>query len=109
MQNPEELNDLIGMFSLKRRRKRIKVLGVLYKGGKCQKCGYNKNMNALEFHHRDPSKKDFTISQRANHAWKSIKEELDKCDILCVTCHRELHSDSIGDEKINDMIQNWHN
>ena len=32
------------------------------KGGKCSICGYDKYYGALEFHHLDPSKKDFTIS-----------------------------------------------
>ena len=32
------------------------------RGGKCIRCGYNKCLKALEFHHLDPSKKDFTIS-----------------------------------------------
>ena len=76
---------------VKRRRKKIKVLGVIYKGGKCQNCGYNKYFENLEFHHEDPSKKDFTISQKCNHRWLTIKKELDKCICLCATCHRELH------------------
>ena len=32
------------------------------RGGKCQRCGYNRCLKALEFHHLDPTKKDFTIS-----------------------------------------------
>lgn len=30
-------------------------------GGKCEKCGYNKCLDALEFHHKDPSQKEFQI------------------------------------------------
>ena len=26
-----------------------------YKGGKCERCGYDKNISALEFHHLDPT------------------------------------------------------
>ena len=33
------------------RRKRTKQLAIDYKGGSCQKCGYNKNLAALEFNH----------------------------------------------------------
>lgn len=76
---------------VKRRRKKIKILGVIYKGGKCQKCGYNKYFENLEFHHKDPDKKVFTISQKCNHRWLTIKKELNKCICLCSTCHRELH------------------
>lgn len=40
-------------------RKRTKIALVEYKGGKCCICGYNKCIEALEFHHLDPSQKDF--------------------------------------------------
>jgi transcriptional regulator len=83
--------DLTNYQKVKRRRKKIKVLGVIYKGGKCQKCGYNKYFENLEFHHKNPKEKDFTISQKCNHRWLTIKKELDKCACLCSTCHRELH------------------
>jgi hypothetical protein len=59
-------------------------------GGKCIKCGYNKCIKALEFHHLDPLKKDFTIS---NDGFK-LKEaviESKKCILICSNCHRELH------------------
>lgn len=78
---------------VKRRRKKIKILGVLYKGGKCEKCGYNKFFECLEFHHIDISKKDFTISQKVNHRWITVKKEIDKCALLCSNCHRELHAE----------------
>lgn len=32
------------------------------RGGKCIKCGYNRCIKALEFHHINPTQKDFTIS-----------------------------------------------
>ena len=37
-----------------------KYEAVLARGGKCEICGYNKNLSALEFHHKDPSEKEFT-------------------------------------------------
>ena len=42
-----------------RRRKKIEL--VEYKGGKCERCGYNKTIQALQFHHLDPKEKDFAI------------------------------------------------
>ena len=33
-----------------------------YKGGKCEICGYNKNLSALEFHHINSKDKSFSIS-----------------------------------------------
>lgn len=75
------------------RARRIKLKAIAYKGGKCQLCEYDRCPGAMTFHHRDPSEKDFAIS--ANHCrnWQSIQIELDKCDLLCVRCHAEVHAD----------------
>lgn len=55
--------------------------------------GYNKYIGALEFHHKDPNSKDFNISQCRSHKFsQKIKDELDKCSLLCSNCHREEHS-----------------
>lgn len=66
-----------------------------YKGGQCSKCGYNTCIGALEFHHRNPEKKDFKISDKlkGNKNKKDMLKELDKCDLLCSNCHREIHWD----------------
>ena len=58
-------------------------------GPKCQRCGYDACIEALEFHHRNPKEKDPTYS--FNWGIKKLKKELDKCDILCANCHREVH------------------
>ena len=42
-------------------RKRTKEKAVEYKGGKCKICNYDRCVSALEFHHLEPSKKDFTL------------------------------------------------
>lgn len=74
-------------------RKIYKKWGLKYKGSKCQCCGYNKCSEALEFHHIDPSQKDFSISDRdLTLDWDTVKKELDKCVLVCSNCHREIHS-----------------
>lgn len=76
----------------KDRQKAFKRLCVEYKGGKCSSCGYFKCIGALEFHHTDPSKKEFTISRRKGFSLnQAVKDELDKCTLLCANCHREAH------------------
>lgn len=75
-----------------KRRDKIKKLSIEYKGGKCEKCDYNKCERALTFHHLDPSKKEFALS-RANMSWEKMKLELDKCVLLCFNCHMELHDE----------------
>lgn len=72
-------------------RKKNKERAIEYKGGKCIICEYNRCTTALEFHHLDPTKKDFGISSNTNRAWDKIKEELDKCILVCSNCHREIH------------------
>lgn len=63
---------------------------VRLKGGKCQKCGYDKCKGALAFHHTDPSKKEFRISKM--HSLEKMLPELDKCILLCANCHHEEHT-----------------
>lgn len=60
------------------------------KGGKCVRCGYDKCLKALEFHHIDPSKKDFTISNDHFRLADAVKE-IDKCILICSNCHKEFH------------------
>ncbi len=75
-----------------KRRKFIRQKSVELKGGKCEICGYNKCNQALEFHHLDSNSKDFGISAKGyTRSWKKVKDELDKCIMLCANCHRELH------------------
>lgn len=61
------------------------------KGGKCRLCGYDKCIAALEFHHTDPTQKEFQISKRWSMTDERIKSEIDKCVLLCSNCHRETH------------------
>lgn len=72
-------------------RKKNKERAIEYKGGKCQICGYCKCNNALEFHHINPLNKEFHISKNMNKSWKKIKNEIDKCLLVCANCHREIH------------------
>lgn len=81
-------------FYVKQSRKRLKTKAVDYKGGSCVKCGYSLCHAALEFHHLDPAEKDFHLSHAATNTWSwdRIKQELDKCILLCCRCHREVHA-----------------
>jgi hypothetical protein len=75
----------------RKRRLDIKLKLIEYKGGKCEICGYSKCNSALEFHHKDSSTKDDTISLMMSQEYEVIKKEVDKCNLLCSNCHRELH------------------
>ena len=76
-------------------RRLIKQWALDYKGYKCSRCGYNKCLEALEFHHQDMTQKEFSISDRdIKLDWKNIRQELDKCELVCANCHREIHCES---------------
>lgn len=79
---------------------KTKLKAVEYKGGKCIVCGYNKSIRALQFHHLDPSQKDFGISG-STKSFEKLKSELDKCVLLCSNCHAEVHDNLID---INNYI-----
>lgn len=65
----------------------------------CVVCGED-YLEALDFHHRDPLDKLFCISefytlQRVKVPYgglnaEALFDEIDKCDVLCATCHRKV-------------------
>ena len=59
----------------------------------CSSCGYKDNPDILHFHHKDPTTKINNISRMLgkNHSMEKIKQEIDKCDLLCITCHHKEH------------------
>ena len=71
-------------------RKRTKQKLIEYKGGECELCGYKKCNRSLQFHHLNPDEKDFTISGKS-FSFENLKEEVDKCILVCSNCHSEIH------------------
>lgn len=63
-------------------------------GGKCAICKYSKCMDALEFHHINPSEKEFSLGGARGSilSWAKILNEAKKCILLCANCHREFHA-----------------
>jgi hypothetical protein len=61
---------------------------------KCSSCGES-HPAVLDFHHRNPEEKTTTIAMMIvnGYALDKVKEEIEKCDILCANCHRKLHYD----------------
>jgi len=81
------------------RRGRLKKLELIkQKGGRCARCGYRHNFAALEFHHPDPTAKEFQLDLRSlsNRAWDSILSKAMKCVLLCSNCHAEIHNPECG-------------
>jgi 5-methylcytosine-specific restriction endonuclease McrA len=65
-------------------------------GGKCQKCGYKKCLDALQFHHKNPKEKLFEIQSaiwgQVGVSESDILKEVEKCILLCANCHCETHA-----------------
>lgn len=95
---PEELSDYRrrrknkqSYRSLKNRRRQRKAEMIALRGGCCQDCGYDTLPAALEFHHRDPSTKEFGLGNW-HGSWARLLSEADKCDLVCANCHRIRHA-----------------
>lgn len=74
------------------RRKNIKTEAVNYLGGKCRDCSLVDDcVDVYDFHHLDPTQKDFQIGKK-NWSFEKIKSELDKCVLVCAVCHRKIHA-----------------
>lgn len=75
------------------KRRDTKLKAVEYKGGKCEICGYDRCVWALDFHHINPEDKYFAIGSRGYaRSWESVRKELDKCILVCANCHREIEA-----------------
>ena len=73
-----------------RRRRKLKLMAVEYLGGKCTRCGYDKCVRALSFHH--VGDKNFEVAQHGCRSWESLKRELANCVLVCANCHMEIES-----------------
>lgn len=76
----------------KSRRRENKLKIVLEMGGKCSRCGYDKYVGALEFHHINPREKSPTAKYICYWKDERRKEELKKCILLCSNCHKEVEA-----------------
>lgn len=75
-----------------KRRKKVRLKAIEHLGGKCMRCGYSKYPEVLEFHHKNPNQKDFNVSAKGHcRSWDRVKNEIEKYDLLCANCHREIH------------------
>ncbi|MBR0491408.1 MAG: hypothetical protein IJJ82_05120 [Clostridia bacterium] len=74
-------------------RRNMKLQAIKLLGGKCCRCGYNKCVDALEFHHINQHEKDFKLGSGNTMSWKEYKAEAMKCILVCSNCHKEIHSE----------------
>lgn len=77
-----------------RRRRELKRL--LYESKRdeceCSRCGED-DPACLGFHRVDGTGKEFGVSRRVarGHSVENVREEIDRCVVLCANCHRREH------------------
>lgn len=65
--------------------RKVKARLVGKKGGRCEICGYDKCIGAMEFHHKNPEEKEGMFDYR------KLNFNLAKVQLICSNCHREIH------------------
>lgn len=75
------------------RRRRVKEILVREAGGRCERCGYDRCIAALQFHHRDPAAKRFGVAGRGvTLSLATLRAEARKCALRCANCHAEVEA-----------------
>ena len=58
---------------------------------KCLLCEERESI-CLEFHHTDPTTKEFGVGASMGRNWETIVQEIEKCVCLCSNCHKKVHA-----------------
>lgn len=83
--------------AVSKRRRTIKKVLVAEAGGRCAICAYDRCQEALNFHHLDPSLKEFHLAyQGQSRSLERARREAGKCILLCGNCHAEVECGRIG-------------
>lgn len=84
----QEYNDYLNAY-MKKRWENRRTTAIAYLGGKCLECGTTED---LEFDHIDPSTKVCSVAKASSFSEQRFWAEVDKCQLLCHTHHREKHA-----------------
>ena len=103
METKQEYNARLRLY-MKDRLIALKIRAIKYKGDVCMHCNQKYPYPCYDFHHLDPNEKEFVWGQLRNYKWEIIKNELDKCILLCANCHRLEHSNYT---ELTEKIVNW--
>lgn len=78
---------------MKERYHKIRAQAIAQLGGKCIVCGSTED---LQLDHVFRSEKEFQISQIWSLSRETFNKELEKCQLLCGTCHRAKTAWEVG-------------
>jgi hypothetical protein len=83
--SPEEM-----LAYARERNARIRAFLTDYKAAHPCACGEG-DARCLEFHHRNPAEKEYTVGLMVKHSMKRILAEIAKCECVCANCHAKIH------------------
>ena len=55
----------------------------------CADCGQKYHYCVMDFDHRPGEEKYKEVCKLTSSSFRKLKEEIDKCDIVCANCHRQ--------------------
>ena len=79
-------------YAKKKREKLKQFIEDYKKNHPCVRCGCD-DFRCLEFHHRNPKEKKFSIFYAVHNRYSiaTTAEEIKKTDVVCANCHRIIH------------------
>ncbi len=88
----------------KKRRENKKIVSDFKRGKSCV-CGES-HPCCLDFHHRDSKLKERVIS-KAMWEWgaERLKNEIEKCELICSNCHRKHHYEEMKQRGVNLLYE----
>lgn len=83
-----------------KRQKNKRLIQQYKESHPCIVCGHT-NPDHLHFHHIDKTNKK-NVSKLMGCSWKRIEQEIDKCEVLCICCHRDRHKEEVSQPSNTD-------
>jgi 5-methylcytosine-specific restriction endonuclease McrA len=81
-----------------REKRKLEIIECM--GGCCSECKGVFHHSAYDLHHINIEKDNVDIAYLLNSAsWNRVKEELEKCILLCSNCHRALHCAQVDNKQ----------
>jgi hypothetical protein len=82
--------------NIRRKEETRQWLASLKENTPCSICNSIYPQTAMDWHHRNPKEKSFTIAASINCGYgkEKILKEVEKCDLVCAVCHRILEFES---------------
>ncbi len=105
-QNIDRVREIDRFQKRKQNKEKRQFINGYKQGCTCKKCGEDR-FYVLDFHHINPSEKEFNLGEATKYSITKLKAELEKCITLCRNCHSEFHFfEKERGITINDFLTN---